>query len=60
MVKGCRPLRRSLQVRTVMGYMLEEYLNVSALGAANWWRVLEKVAIIVRVDLLKYYSVNVD
>ncbi len=32
--------------------MSEGHLNVSAEGAANWWRLLEKVAVIVIVDLL--------
>ncbi len=49
--KVCGPLKRGLQVRTVVAswYVSEGHLDDSA---GNWWRLLEKVAIIVRVDLL--------
>ncbi len=50
----CRPLRRGLQLQAVMAswYMSEGHFGVRAQGAANWWQLLEKVAIIIIVDLL--------
>jgi hypothetical protein len=55
MVKGSRPLRRGLQVRAKIASrcVSDKHLYVSAWGARNWWQLLEMVAIIVRVDLLK-------
>jgi hypothetical protein len=36
-------------------YMSEGHLEVIALGAENWWRLLEKVTPIVSEDLLFIY-----
>jgi hypothetical protein len=53
-VKECKPLRRGIQVQAIMASrnISEGSFRCKGLGAANWWRLLEKVAIIVRVDLL--------
>jgi hypothetical protein len=52
-VKGCRTLRIGLKVHAVIAsrYVSEGHLRVSTEDAENWWQLLEKVAIIVRVDL---------
>ncbi len=55
MVKGCGPRRRNngkpVQVRGT--------LRLKCLGRFMiWWRLLEKVAIIVKVDLLYYYVIK--
>ncbi len=47
-VKRCRPLRRGLQVHAVMS---EGHVDVRAEDTVNLWRLLEKVVIIVVVDL---------
>ncbi len=54
MVKGWRPTRRGLQVCAVVPnwYVSDGHLDESAEGAPNWWELLEKVAIIVGIDLL--------
>ncbi len=53
-VKKCGPLRRGLEVRFVRAswFVPERHLGVSAEEAANCLRLLEKVAIIIAVDLL--------
>jgi hypothetical protein len=50
-------LKRGLQVNAVMAswYVLEGPLKVIA---ENWWQLLEKVAIIVIVGLLKYVATS--
>ncbi len=54
MVKGYGPLRKGLQMRPVLAnqYVSEGHYRVRAEGAANWWQLLEKIAVIVIVDLL--------
>ncbi len=53
-MEGYGPLRRGLQVGSVMAsrYMSEGHLDVNAKGAANWLRLMEKVAKVTRVDLV--------
>ncbi len=55
-VKGCRPLRKGLQVHDVMAiqYMSEGYLRASTEGADNNLRLRPKVAIILIVYFLLY------
>jgi hypothetical protein len=56
-VKGCVPRRRMSQILTIVESqnVSEGHLRVSAEGAANWWRTVDNVTIIVLVDLLQVF-----